>query len=97
MGVDAEEYRNFLERYRDLFWHFDKSKLDRLSHDVIIEYVLNYGDDQAVKELFSLLGTQYVGEIFKKNTVNRKRKNYLPIVENFFNYYFKRHVFADTK
>ena len=97
MGVNTEGYCKFLQKYRDLFWHFDKSKLDLLSHDVVVEYILNYGDDDAVKELFALLGTKYVGEIFKKNTQNRKRKNYLPIVENFFNYYFNKHVFADTK
>ena len=89
---NSKQKHDFLERNQAIFWHFDKSKLDKLPDDIIVEYILNYGNLNDVKELFSILGIKEVANIFFKNTLNRKRTNYLPEVSNFFTLYFKRNA-----
>lgn len=82
----------FLEKNKDLFWHFDKTKLEALSIDVIVEYILNYGDENSVKELFEVYGLGETASIFFKNTNEGRRINYLPEVKNYFTLYFNRHA-----
>jgi len=86
------EIEHFLQKNKDLFWHFDKSKLNQLSLDVIIEYILNYGDEEATKELIDIVGIEKVANIFFKNTASGRRVNYFPEVKNFFTIYFNRHA-----
>ncbi|MBW7867493.1 MAG: hypothetical protein H3C31_04110 [Brumimicrobium sp.] len=88
----SEKIHDFLIRNRDLFWHFDKSKLDTLPLDVIVEYILNYGSQDDVKELISIFGIKKVSETFFKNTKGRQRTNYFPEVSNFFTLYFNRNA-----
>lgn len=88
----SEKLHQFLVKNQDIFWHFDKSKLEKLSLDVVVEYILNFGDEKSVKELFEIVGLQCVAEIFKKNSSNQRRVNYFPEVLNFFRIYFQRHA-----
>ena len=87
----------FLQENKDLFWHFDKSKLDELPDDTIVEYILNYGDIKEVKNLFKLLGIKEVSQIFSKNTQSDKRTNYLPQTRHYFTLYFKRNAHGNIK
>ncbi len=87
----------FLEENKHLFWHFDKTKLDRLSDDVIVEYILNYGSYNAVKTLLKIMGVNPVAEIFFRNAAPDRRINYFPEALHFFNLYFKRHASGDFK
>ena len=63
-----------------------------LSLEFLVETILNYGDLEAVKKLFDLLGIKEVAEIFYKANFNSERKNYFKPVINYFDLYFKRHV-----
>jgi hypothetical protein len=83
--------KEFLDKHKDLFWHFNKTQLEDLSDDILVEYILNYGDEKAVKELIDLLGIHQVAAIFFRNTKG-KRINYLPEVQNFFYHYFLRNA-----
>ena len=89
---NQEAIKAFLEKNKDLFWHFDKTKLEALSIDVIVEYILNYGDENSVKELFEVYGLGETASIFFKNTNEGPRINYLPEVKNYFTLYFNRHA-----
>ncbi|MCF8257645.1 MAG: hypothetical protein K9J06_08835 [Flavobacteriales bacterium] len=88
------EMKEFLHQQRDIFWHLNKEKLHGLSDDVIVEYVLNYGDYDAVKDLFAIWGTAHVAEVFYRSTAlsARRAKNYFPQVLHYFDRYFKRHA-----
>lgn len=96
MSNHSERFINFIERNSDLFWHFDKKKLSDLSDAVVVEYILNFGDESTVKELIDILGVDRTAEIFFKNTKGKTRKNYFPQVENFFLLYFSRHAHRNT-
>jgi hypothetical protein len=89
--------KQFLSKHQDLFWHFDKTKLENLSLDIVVEYVLNYGDENSVRELLDVFGLEKVANIFSKNTAEGRRVNYFPEVQNFFTIYFNRHAFRSSK
>ncbi len=80
-----------IEKYQVLFWYFDKNKLNDMSDSVLVEFILNYGDMQAVKDIFVTLGEERVAKIFA-HSINNKRNNYFPQVRNFFDLYFKKNV-----
>ena len=84
----------FITENEALFWYIRKDKLQQISDEVLVEFILNYGDEKSVKNLFDLLGIENVAEIFynqthKENPIAQKRNNYLKLVKNFFDLYFK--------
>lgn len=80
-----------IQKYSSLFWYFDKSKIEDISDDVLVEFILNYGDLEAVRELFKTLEINKVAQIFK-NKAYSERSNYFPQVKNYFNLVFQKHV-----
>ena len=81
--------KDFIKKRRDLVWYVKSP--ENLSQEAIVEAVLNYGDFDDVKKLFSILGIKRVAGIFKKQT-RRKRINYDPKIAHYFNLYFKKYV-----
>lgn len=74
-----------------LFWSV--KNLDNLSHEAIVEGILNYGDMNDVKKIIEILGIKEVAEIFRKQTdKNRFRINYSPEIKNYFELYFNKYV-----
>ena len=92
MAHNSTKVKTFIRKHGYLFWYINPKEKENISHGVLIEFVLNFGDEQAVKELFELLGTKYVAKFFYKKTKGRKRINYFPRVIHFFDLYFKRHA-----
>ena len=80
---------NFIKKRRNLVWYV--KDLEHLSKEAIVEAVLNYGDFDDVKKLFSILGIKNVARIFRKQT-KRRRINYRPEIKNYFRLYFKKYA-----
>lgn len=92
-----KEIKDFIRKNRELFWHIPDSKIDAISHDVLVEYIINYGDYESVKELIKLLGVDKTAEIFYKNNRSEKRTNYNKLNRHYFKLYFDRHASRNTK
>jgi hypothetical protein len=90
--MNSPEITEFIKDYEHLFWYTPKNKKENISLEFLVETILNYGDLDAVKKLFNLLGIKKVAEIFYKATFNSERRNYFKPVINYFDLYFKRHV-----
>jgi hypothetical protein len=58
---------------------------------VLVEFILNYGSLEDVKELFRIMGIKQVAEVFYQAT-GRKKLNYYAEVYNFFNLFFKKYA-----
>ncbi|MBU3660735.1 MAG: hypothetical protein FGM14_12730 [Flavobacteriales bacterium] len=91
--------KDFLEKYKDLFWHIPKNKVKDVSLDVLVEYVINYGDYSCVKEMLEVVGIEKAAEIFYKNNKvsfdnpNKVvRNNYNDLNRNLFKLYFDKHA-----
>lgn len=82
---------NLIKKYRSLFWYLDKSKLDNMSDEVLVEFILNYGSWKAFCDLIKTLGLPKVAGIFKTQKA-KKRTNLLPEIIYFFNLFFKKNA-----
>ncbi len=89
--MNSPEIKQFIRENSSLFWYIPEKEKENISHEVLVEFILNYGDLAAVKELFKLLGIEKVAEIFYRQAF-RPRTNYLKLVINFFNLYFLQNV-----
>jgi len=96
---NQEAIKAFLEKYKDLFWHIPKNKIQEISKDVLVEYVINYGDYSCVKEMLQVIGVEQVAEIFYKNNHSSienpnkiVRNNYNDLNRNLFKLYFDKHA-----
>lgn len=80
---------DFVRARKHLFW--STKNYDGLSRGAIIEAVLNYGNMDDVRELFSFFGVREVANVFREQ-VNRPRINYRPEVKNYFQLYFQKYA-----
>ena len=94
--MNSPEIKKFIKENADLFWYIPEEKKQDISHEVLVEFILNYGEKESVKTLFKLLGIDRVAEIFY-NQINRKRVNYYPQVIHFFDLYFQKYAHRDIK
>lgn len=83
--------QDLINNYQHLFWYVKKSELRNISDNVLVEFILNYGSMQAVKDLLETLGKEQVAKEFSK-AIKEKRINYFPQVKHFFNLYFQKNV-----
>jgi len=88
---NTTEIKEFIKENSSLFWHIPEDKKQNISHEVLVEYILNYGNQKSVKKLFELLGINQVADIFHKQT-QRKRVNYYQRTIHFFNLYFNKYA-----
>ena len=84
-----ELLRHFIKKRPYLIWY--SKNFDGLSAEAIVEAVLNYGDFDDVRKIFSILGLKKTAEIFKKQT-NRSRINYDLKILNYFTLYFQKYA-----
>ena len=89
-----EELKQYISEHKHLFWYTPESKLYTISDRFLVESVLNYGDMNAVKNLFAIMGIRNVAKIFFDdiNTSERRKNNYQEIILNYFTLVFNRYV-----
>lgn len=81
--------QDFIKERPYLVW--GTRNYENLSEEAIVEGVLNYGDFDDVKKMFSIFGIKKAAHIFKKQ-ISQKRNNYRPKIKNYFNLYFKKYA-----
>lgn len=87
--MEKARLKKFIQKNKALFW-WVKDK-EKISEEILVEAILNYGTRESVKELFDILGMEHVAEIFFKQ-IRKKRNNYNPRTINFFSLYFGRYA-----
>lgn len=80
---------DFIKKRPYLIWYTRNFK--HLSPEAIVESVLNYGDFDDVKKMFSILGIKKTADIFRKS-IKRGRNNYRPEIKNYFQLYFNKYA-----
>ncbi len=93
--MHSKEIRKLIKQNSNLFWFVPENEKSHISLEFLVETILNYGDEQSVKQLFDLVGINIVADIFYKH-ISGNRINYFPQVVNFFGLYFRRHAQRDT-
>jgi len=91
-----QEIKNFIKEHSNLFWYTPEDKKEQISIELLLETILNYGDQESVKSLFELLGVNKASEVFNIQ-ISNERNNYFAPVKNFFQLYFNRHAQGNFK
>jgi hypothetical protein len=92
--MNTPEIKAFIRKHSSLFWYIQEDKKEDISLDVLVEFILNYGDLNAVKEMLSIMGTKSVAETFF-NSINlseRRKGNYHELTLNYFTILFSRYA-----
>ena len=87
----SPEIKEFILQHSNLFWYRPQDKKVEVSDEFLVETIFNYGDLEAVRKLFNLLGINYVADLFYDsiNTSKRRKGNYNEIIINYFTLVFK--------
>ena len=96
--MNSPELKAFIRKHSSLFWYIPEDKKEDISHDVLVEFILNYGDLEAVKELLSIMGINSVAKTFFEsiNLSERRKGNYNELTLNFFSIFFSKYVQGNT-
>jgi len=89
--MNTPEVKAFIRKHSALFWYIPEDKKEDISHDVLVEFILNYGSLEDVKMLFKILGVEQAAKVFFR-AEGRRKLNYFPEVYNFFSLYFKKNA-----
>ncbi len=89
--MNDPEIKKFIKENSSLFWYIPEEEKTDISHEVLVEFILNYGDEKSVKKIFELLGIDNVAKIFYKQ-IRNKRVNYQKRTINYFSKYFDRYA-----
>jgi hypothetical protein len=88
------ELKQYITKHKSLFWYTPENKKEDIGPSLLVETILNYGNLEAVKQLFQLMGIENVAKVFfdDVNQSERKKNNYYPEIYNFFSLIFFRYV-----
>ena len=89
--MNDKKIQEFIKENESLFWWIKKEERKNISINLLVEVILNYGNEKNVKKLFELVGIKRVAEIFYRQT-SQKRNNYYPQTINFFKLYFNKNA-----
>ena len=91
----SEELKQYIIKHKNLFWYTPEDKLYAISDSFLVETMLNYGDMDAVKDLFKIMGIRNVAKIFFDdiNLSERRKNNYHELSLNYFSLLFNRYAY----
>jgi hypothetical protein len=81
--------KEFIKKRKVLFWYIKNP--ENISDEVLVEFILNYGNWDDVMKLFKILGIKKTASIFRKQ-IKGPRMNYDRKVAHYFKLYFQRHA-----
>ena len=62
--MNSPELKAFILENSSLFWYTPQDKKEDIGPELLVETILNYGDINAVRKLFKIMGIQKVSEVF---------------------------------
>ena len=99
MPQNSPELKAFIRENADLFWYTPDDKKEEISHELLVEHILNYGSLDAVRKLFSIMGIDNVAKVFfgAINQSDRKKGNYHELTLNYFTLIFNAYASRNIK
>ena len=89
--MNSPEIKSFIRKHSSLFWHIPEDKKEDISHEVLVEYILNYGTMDDIMEMFSIMGIKEAARAFK-NSTGRRKLNYYPEIHHYFRLFFEKYA-----
>jgi len=90
MSQNSPELKAFIRENADLFWYTPDHKKEDISHELLVEHILNYGSLDDVRKLFNIMGIENVAKVFFNSIEQSERKkgNYHELTINYFTLIF---------
>jgi hypothetical protein len=94
MSENSPEIKAFIHENSDLFWYTPATQKENISHELLVEHILNYGDHDAIRKLFDVMGIKNVAEVFfgSINKSERRKGNYHELTLNYFTILFHNYA-----
>ena len=91
---NSPELKALIRKNAHLFWYTKDSEKENLPLPVVLEFFLNYANEEDVKHLILLLGKEKAAIVFYNqiNKSERAANNYNPLAKNFFTLYFAKYA-----
>jgi hypothetical protein len=89
--MNSPEIRQFIREHSNLFWYTPEDKKEDISHEFLVETILNYGSLEDVRELVKLMGIRQLATVFF-GMQGRKKMNFYPEIYNFFSLVLRRYA-----
>ncbi len=92
--MNSPKIQNFILEHSNLFWFTPEEQKGKISKEVLVETILNYGDLAAIKQMMKLLGVRKSAQIFfdSINKSDRRKGNYHELTVNYFTLFFNRYA-----
>jgi len=92
--MNSPELKAFILENSSLFWYTPQDKKEDIGPEFLVETILNYGDINAIRKLFNIMGIKEVAEVFfySINLSQRRRGNFHESTVNFFTLFFNRYA-----
>jgi len=90
----TEALKDFIRENGSLFWYTPEDKGEKVTDELLVETMLNYGSLEQIRSLFDLMGMKEVSEIFfySINLSERRRNNYFEPTVIYFTFFFNRYA-----
>jgi hypothetical protein len=97
--MNSPEIKEFIKENSSLFWYTPEKEKENISEELLVETILNYGDMEAVKRLFKIMGLDIVSKIFYNSIKlsERRKGNYHELVLNYFTLLFDKYALRNIK
>jgi hypothetical protein len=94
MPENTPEIKAFIRENSALFWYTPEKEKENISHELLVEHILNYGDLDTVRKLFEVMGIKNVAKVFFNaiGKSERSKGNYYELTLNYFSLLFKRYA-----
>ncbi len=92
--MNSPEIKQFIREHSALFWYTPEDKKEEISHELLIETTLNYGELNDIKRLVEIMGMERISEVFF-NLEGRKKLNYYPEIFHYFSLLFRKYAHRD--
>jgi hypothetical protein len=92
--MNSPEIKQFIRNNSILFWYIPEDKKEAISHELLVETILNFGDLKATIQLFHLIGIKEVAKLFFDSIAisNRRKGNYQELTINYFTLVFRKYA-----
>ncbi|MBU0486687.1 MAG: hypothetical protein KKD31_01900 [Bacteroidetes bacterium] len=89
--MNSPEIQEFIKEQSHLFWYIPEKDKVNISHEVLVEFIFNYGDMEAVRKLIRIMGISELTATFNK-IEGRRKLNFFPEIYNYLSLIIRKHA-----
>ncbi len=89
--MNSPDIKQFIREHSELFWYTPEEKKEEISHELLVETILNYGRMEDIKMLIKIMRVDTISDIISGMS-GRKKLNIYPEILNYMTLILKRYA-----